>query len=383
MIGLPIVGCGSGKVKPMSVRKRRGSSHWWYDFTINGVRYRGPLPQARTKPEARELEHRKKLSIYEGNDISQKSTTFGQFVDEVFWPWALGAYNTAEKSYGCHVRTVKKYFGSMLISEITPAHIEAFKQERIDTPVKSGSRRAPATVNRDLRTLSRILSKARERWLIKVNPFTGVKLVKTDNRRERFLSYDEEDELIRYLKERHPGLLPMVIVAINTGMRRGELVRLRWTDVYRDRELLHVTKTKNGRDRWVPINSAAAEVLESQSRVATGERVFELDPDKVSSAFRMIARRLGLKNLRLHDLRHTFATRLGNANTDPFTMAEILGHSDLSQTKRYTHAFHQNKIKAVKAVERKPTGKAGVVVKSSVTKTAQFLPRMPQGAHLN
>src|SRR2546425_624619 len=106
----------------MSVRKR--GNRWWYDFSVHNVRYRGSLPQARTKRQAQDLEYRLRVSVYDGNYRRPNAMTLGQFIEQVFWPWALVSYSTPRQTHWSHVVAVKEFFCRTELREITPMQIE-------------------------------------------------------------------------------------------------------------------------------------------------------------------------------------------------------------------------------------------------------------------
>jgi integrase len=327
------------------------------------------------KSEAKELEDRIKLSVYEGKDVSRKAITVGEFVEEVFWPWALVNYKSPLTSYAFHVRAVKEYFGATTLRDITPMQVEKFKQHRVGVPKRWGGDRCPQTVNHDLRALSRIFSMARDNGLINENPCSRVKLLRVDNKRTRYLTAEEEGQLMAVLVGRFSRIRPIVIFALNTGMRRGEILNLRWSDIDRERNVIEVRKTKTFKGRSVPMNDRVVEVLAGRAEATTGDKVFDMSATALTLLFARLAKRAGLAYLRFHDLRHTFATRLADADVDPFTIAEILGHSDLNMTKRYTHALDVNKRRAVDALqcstEVEQTRTVSTPAQKPVTKVSQ------------
>lgn len=178
----------------MSVRKR--GNRWWYDFSVHHIRYRGPLPQARTKRQAADIECRLRFSVYNRKDLRSNTMALTAFVDEVFWPWALVNYSTPRQTHWCHVAAVKEFFGLTKLREITPIQTERFKQHPVNTPTKSGGARKPGTVNRDLGALSRILSMAYDNGLIGENPATRVRRLRDDSERIRYLTLDEQERLL-------------------------------------------------------------------------------------------------------------------------------------------------------------------------------------------
>jgi integrase len=133
----------------------------------------------------------------------------------------------------------------------------------------------------------------------------------------------------------------IVTMAINTGMRQGEIFDLTWFDVDLSRGLLHVRVSKNGKDRFVPINQTIRTMLERLPR--TSEYVFPSPKTEgrlvdVKFRFDKAKREAGIRDFRFHDLRHTAATRMADGGADAFALAEIFGWSDVRMALRYTHA---------------------------------------------
>jgi integrase len=140
-------------------------------------------------------------------------------------------------------------------------------------------------------------------------------------------------------------------MAINTGMRRGELFDLKWFDVDFNRRIVHVRQSKSGRPRVIPLNSTAQTLLKGLPK--TSEYVFPSPKNEkrrvndVGRQFERAVKNAKIADFHFHDLRHTAATRMADAGADPFTLAAILGHSDIRMTARYTHATDEAKRRAV------------------------------------
>ena len=250
------------------------------------------------------------------------------------------------------------------LADISPMDVERFKKVRHETPTRHDEPRSAATVNRELTILSRVLALAVDAGHIGENPCRRVRRFKEDNARVRFLSDDEESRLMKQIGEREP-LRSVVIFALNTGLRRGEIFSLRWSEVDWSRNFIHVTNTKTGRSRIVPLNERTRAVLQQRQQKSQSEFVFV--SRRTGTRLRNLRNGFGkacedakVTNFHFHDLRHTFASRLAEAGVDAFTIAELLGHSTLEMTKRYTHATDERKARAVAALAQKP--KAGKVV---------------------
>jgi integrase len=185
-----------------------------------------------------------------------------------------------------------------------------------------------------------------------------VRKFQLDNRRERYLSVDEESRLMGVLFGRRAYLKPIIILALNTGMRRGEILNLEWWQIDFSTNRLIVTKTKSGKPRHIPMNEAVKEILLELREMNRGKYVFESrrnpghpiqDPKK---SFNGALKDAGIENFRFHDLRHTAGTRLAEAGADAFTIKDILGHASIQTSAIYVHATDEGKRRAISALGR-------------------------------
>ena len=150
-----------------------------------------------------------------------------------------------------------------------------------------------------------------------------------------------------------PHFKPLIVVAINTAMRRGELLDLQWEQVDLQTGTITVRHSKNGRVRHVPLNKTAQEALSELPGPHAGH-VFlyrGLPIQDVKTAFLKAVKRAGIPRCRFHDLRHTFATRLVIAGVDLATVKELMGHASISTTMRYAHPSPPHKREAVARLE--------------------------------
>ena len=166
--------------------------------------------------------------------------------------------------------------------------------------------------------------------------------------RLRFLEREEIRTLINNCDAR---LRSIVTLAINTGMRRGEILSLKWQDVDFKRNVITLLDTKNGKSRRLPMNAVVVSVLEKIERrpgsvhvfcYEDGQRVYD-----VRKSFAASLRKSGIINFRFHDLRHTFASQLVMARVDLNTVRELMGHKDITMTLRYSHLAPSHKQRAV------------------------------------
>ena len=189
------------------------------------------------------------------------------------------------------------------------------------------------------------------------NPVQKVKLFsEKDAMKERNLTDTEEAEL---LTQSPDYLKPILVVALNTGMRRGEILSLKWKQVDLNKGYLRVEQTKSGRNRIVPINGYLhQELLKVKDLNGKSEYVFPNPKTgkpftEVKKSFKSACKRAGIHDLRFHDLRHTFATRLIESGVDLITVRDLLGHFSVRVTQRYTHSSQNQKKEAVKLLVRR------------------------------
>ncbi len=141
--------------------------------------------------------------------------------------------------------------------------------------------------------------------------------------------------MLGYQRCRNKLLEPIIQFAIETGMRRGELLNIRWSDVDLDRHTLHIPETKNGHPRTVPLSPEAIQVLGSVAR--DDERVFPTTPNALRLAWKRLTKRAGVNDLHFHDLRHEAISRFFERGLTIPEVALISGHRDFRQLFRYTH----------------------------------------------
>lgn len=344
----------------MSVHKR--GDRWYYYIKIRGRRYRGALPECRVKAQALEAERHIRDEICDGKyQTAQSRKTLKEFVEESYTPWAK-ANKRSWRTDVSRLKPIVAYFGSKMLSDISPFQIERYKIERLRTPIvrgedlKKSKPRSKASVNREIRLLSRIFTLAIASREASSNPVSQVKLLKGENRRTRYLLPEEEEKLMAQLDGKRGHIRLIVVVALHTGMRRGEIFRLRKEDVDFHRGEIRATKTKTDEDRFIPMNETLRTELFNHISRLSSEYLFA-NPEtgnpytEIKRSFPTACRLAGIKDFRFHDLRHTAATRMAEASVDPFTIAAILGHKSLDMTVSYAHATQQARRNAVAALE--------------------------------
>ncbi len=202
-----------------------------------------------------------------------------------------------------------------------------------------------ATVNRELAALRQVFNLAK-RWnkFFGENPVSVCKLLPEENQKERILTPEEESRLLNFC---NPSLRAIIICALNTAMRKSEIITLKWLNVDMENRVitLEQSNTKSKKTRRVPMNSALRTLLLEQKLKSGGnEYVFLSEEGKpykdhgsLKGAFERACRRANIKGFRFHDLRHTAATRMVENGSSIVAVSKILGHSDIKTTMRYSH----------------------------------------------
>jgi integrase len=301
--------------------------------------------------------------------VEEKGTALlSEFLDEVYLPWS----KANKKSWRDDVYMLpmlKQYFQGKTLREISAQLVEEFKNNRLNTPTKKNTPRRPATVNRELTLLSSAFSLAVKYDKAESNPCSKVDLFTLDNLRYRYLMPDEEPRLMAALTGPRAHLQPIVTVALGTGMRLSEELQMKRHQVDFLRNIVTARHTKNGRPRDIPMND---DVRQSLADLCKDKRpddyVFVSEKTgscirEVKKGFHTACRIAGIEGLIWKDLRATFGTRLAEAGCDAFTIAQLLGHSDVRVTMRCVRAVETSKRVAVEAV-RLNSGKVGHVLAS-------------------
>ncbi len=327
---------------------RSGRSSWTIDYRDeNGKRIQKALPHVQSREEAVFILSKKIVEVFNGkHGIERRRETIGftAFSEVYLQDYAM----TAKKSWktdACRLKALKRFFKDIDLRAITPLMIERFRKSRL----KAGSTKS--TSNRYLALVKRMFNIAIEEGYTEENPVRKVKFYsEKDNLRERILTEAEERKLMKTCSE---TLRPILIAALNTGMRKGEILNLTWSQVDFKNRRIRVEKTKSGKVRFIPINDILFYEL-NILREMDGQSpyiFFNSETGKpyvdMKKGFKAACRRGEIKGLRFHDLRHTFATRLVEKGVDIETVRDLLGHSSIIITQRYTHSNDDRKRKAV------------------------------------
>jgi len=336
----------------------------WPGVTVEAARAKARAVLAETD------EHGAPLAVIEAaKPAAEKPITLGDFIRKHYAPWALAHQKAGQATVDALEASFSDLYDRELRS-LSAFDIERFKSKRL----KAG--RKPATVNRDLDRIRSVYSRAVEWGFLTDHPLKAVKRAKgADNSRVRYLSPKEEKRLRDALAAReaerrasrdrhnawhaargsegHPQwpedgftdhLAPLVLLALNTGLRRGELFGLRWEDVNLPARLLTVTagNAKSRKARHLPLNDEAVDVLTRWKKQGDGKGLVFPGAGggrmtNINKSWDRLVTAAELADFRFHDCRHHFASRLAMSGVDLYTIKELLGHASIEMTQRYAH----------------------------------------------
>ncbi|MGF1769606.1 site-specific integrase [Enterovibrio makurazakiensis] len=380
-----------------ALMSKAGKVTYYLYYRIDGkqVNYKLGLASEITPAQARDLAKTKAGEVAKGNDVQEikkqarednlrrKHLKLSTFLNERYLPFlTMRNPKTSERTIK-HLLSRFKFLLDKDLSQITAWEIEKWRSKER----KLG--KAAGTINYTVNSLKGALSRAVEWGLIESHELSKVKAIKADNTRVRYLNEAEEKRLRHALKERDwkirearrsanehrsirrydtmPSLddvafadyvEPLVLLAINTGLRRGELLGLEWSDVFFGERFLQVkaSNAKSKLSRTMPLNNEAFNVLTKWREQTPASRyLFEgkeagkplTDVKKPWATVLDIAM---IEGFNFHDLRHHFASKLVMAGVDLNTVRELLGHADLKMTLRYAHLAPEHKAAAVNLI---------------------------------
>src|ERR1044071_1105708 len=250
------------------------------------------------------------------------------------------------------------HFKTRKLRSITHGNIELYKAKRLATTTVRKKPRSITSVNRELQLMRAMFNvAAREGWIIK-NPFVSGKSlisVADEHQRERILTKEEEERLLAACTGKRGHLLFIIICALDTGCRLGEILKLKWVDVDFDNHILTIQSlnTKTLRERHIAMTERLASKLESLYEMSNKDAdalVFGIS-NNVKRSFNAVRKAAGLMDVRFHDLRHTHATRLVGAHLPLAEVGRILGHTQSQTTYRYTNANLETARRAAAALD--------------------------------
>lgn len=332
------------------------NGNWHIDFrTPHGRRRRKKI--GTSKELAKNVLRKIKVEMAEGKFLDvekQERIKFKDFAQEY-----LDVHSKQHKKSWVtdtfRIKYLSEFFKEKFLYEINAKDIERFKMERLNKTVgETGKTISPSTVNRELGILRGMFNKAVAWGKLKANPMKAVQFLREPPGRLRFL---ETEEIGALLSNCSPHLRPIVVLALFTGMRRGEILGLKWRDFDFKRRIITLLDTKNGQKREVPMSEAVNNAILQIKEHPKSPYVFcdglGNHRQDIRQSFSTALKKSGITNFHFHDLRHTFASQLVMSGVDLNTVRELLGHKDIAMTLRYSHLAPRHKQHAVDILSEK------------------------------
>lgn len=263
--------------------------------------------------------------------LFEQDSTLGELLDR--YAEQVSSKKKSAPDEATRIEKLKRsWLSGVYVSKLQASHLSQFRDELL-------KRVSPSTCLRDLALLSHVFTIAMKEWNYNLpsNPVTKIRKPSPNKPRDRRLEGNEQEQLLAELNTSgNIWAVPLVQFAIETAMRRGELLALRWEHVHMDKRYVHLPDTKNGTSRNVPLSATALAVLQSLPRDISG-RVFPVHFEALKSLWQRATKRACIVDLNFHDLRHEATTRLFEKSLNVMEVASITGHKDLRMLQRYTH----------------------------------------------
>jgi integrase len=276
--------------------------------------------------------------------VREEGMSVKAFIDTVYWPvvkptlqvdWATRSRDILDR--------ITESFGSRPLSKLTADEIAVWYGKRLGAVTVT-------TANKELSRLRHLFARAVDWRYVKASPAATVKRLKDAPGRVRYLTEAEREALLAGANDR---LKRWIEVALQTGARRAELHRLRWSDLDLAAKMITFRGTKNGTDRRAPMTDELHALLAGLPRSASGPVLpVYRDPHVLTRSFSRLVERLGLKDLTFHDLRHDVASTLTMAGVSQRAVMEVLGHRDPRMTIRYQHLEPGHLREAMRSLSR-------------------------------
>jgi integrase len=333
------------------IYKQKGSKNWWLRYAGLDGRIVYESSGSPKFSDAENLLIQRKQSIREGKQPEMKTIrryTFQELVQQ-YLAWTNGRQRSA-KTRGYIAGQLLERFGNLPLRSFNTMLVEQLQTELMERKLKNSS------CNTVIGVLKRMFTKAVEWEMVEEEVLKRIRKVKPlrdDSKRMRYLSREECQALISACGTH---LIPIVVTALNTGMRKGEILSLKWDNVDFRHGFILLDRTKNGERREVPINDTLRRTLTSLTRRLDVPYVF-YDPvtgkkyDDVKRSFKTACKKAGITDFHFHDLRHAFASQLVMGGVDLTTVSRLLGHKSLTMTLRYSHLAPAHMAKAVSVLD--------------------------------
>lgn len=317
---------------------------------------------ARTEREARQLLVAAESEVNRQRILGERpaapKVTFREFVEREYLKHCKATHEpTTFRTEKRRAIALCRHFGHLGVAEISPADVSRFVDARRSAPSRFNRPVAISTINRELAFVSAALGEAHRRGYREHPPEGIVKLLKAQPRAVRPVSREDEAAI---LGTSSPDLRAIIIVALHTGLRRSELLRLKWADVDLQKRLVTVEFAKGKKVRYVPINDVALSAFSDMPRRVTekADLVFGRWTEVGLDAAMIRAKSRAKVHITFHQFRHTFATRLLEAGVNPRKVQRLLGHHSLEVTEKYLHVSEDELFGDVQRLTKSGTNEA-------------------------
>lgn len=319
---------------------KRGDT-WYISYFRNGKHVREAM--GKNKDAAEAVLNRKKLAIKTGTYADPEDApriTFEIACDDFERRKAdLRAQVTLKST----LKVFREYFAGMYLADITEKDVDDFILSRRDSPTRRGGMRAGSTINREVTVLRSLLRSAVKHGMAGKNPASCPRKF-PERKRLRYLTVEEAASLLELAKNsRSKDAYHTILIALDTGMRLGEIFNLRWSNIDFKNGQIWVRETKNGSPRHVPMTEGIRKALSSRPRRLGTDFIFwgrvhdRRHHTGMRECFVNLLQRAGIEDFTFHDLRHTFASHLAMAGVPLHTIGQLLGHKRPEMTMRYAH----------------------------------------------
>jgi len=352
----------------MAVIETRTTKNGAVSYRVK-IRIRGFPPQTATferKTDARQWASQTESAIREGRYFktnAAKKHTVAEMLDKYQEYQQSRNFKRIENTVAI-LQWWREQIGMYLLCNVTKNLITETREKLLNTP-QGKHQRAPATINRYMSVLSHAFSIAVNEWeWLPLHPMKNIAKLPEPRGRVRFLDDDERARLLAACADVNSEYIyPLVVLALSTGARHGELVNLQWKDVDFKRKAIVLHHTKNKERRVLPLAHHALELMQKQYENRNRDCLLVFpspqNPSEVwnsRSAWLSVVDKAGLEDFRFHDLRHSAASYLAMNGASMNEIAEVLGHKTLAMVKRYAHLSEIHTAKVVESMNKKIFG---------------------------
>jgi len=331
---------------------KRGQK-WYVQLRHNGRLIRIATGTS-NKKLAQEIEAKVRMELAEGTFLNKRlgdKKTFEELSKKYMSEYAIAKPKDSMRRDQTCLRHLLPVFANKYLSQITPNMVHDYIIMRRDQSA------SPSSINKELSLAKHMYYIAiKQLGWVAHNPFTQVPLEKMPPERVRYLSIEEYQALLNACND---WLRPIIVFAVNTGLRQGNILNLMWQNIDFNRGVILLEHTKNGERLGLPMNSTVKDLLSELKRIRfinsdfvfhdkTGNR---LSASTVRHAFYRACKKAGITNFKFHDTRHTHASWLAQSGVDIYTISRLLGHKRITMTQRYAHLAPDNLRTAVNTLD--------------------------------